>query len=259
MSAEVAAAIKRLFDILDVDPPRMSWKNAWASAARELGRTISPTEYDSAVLALVQERFLAARGAGAQTPLVRRAAGPPVTPERDLMPGVEEWLREVWLPGSALPSAEIIDRIVEDTSRARERGAGPNSQPDFLAMFLCERRTKLLTRYLDVASFEVKAANASIPAAAQQAQNHHNFVNRSYLIWPASNDEVDLIDDLTRACTARRIGLIAFSDASDPGSFRIILESTRHEPDAVLVEEFISARIAPHIQARMFGAHRNDG
>lgn len=259
MSAEVAAAIKRLFDTLDVDPRRLSWKNAWASAARELGRTISPTEYDSAVLALVQERFLAARGAGAQTPLVCSAAGPPVTPERDLMPGVEEWLREVWLPGFALPSAEIIDRIVEDTSRAREHGAGPNSQPDFLAMFLCERRTKLVTRYLDVASFEVKAANANIPAAAQQAQNHHNFVNRSYLIWPAPSDALDLIDDLTRACRTRRIGLIAFSDSTDPGSFRVILESERHEPDAALMEDFISARIAPHTQTRMFGAQLNDG
>lgn len=262
---DIQEAVRKLF-CLPEDAPRQSipYRQAWAYAARELGRPIAPEDFEAAVKALVSDEFLARRAIGSERPIVKQTPPDELGPsERELMPDVEEWLR-AWLDerAPAATGAEIIDRLLEDTSKRLPTAYDSNAHPDFLAVALMQRQTLLKARYLEATCFELKASNANINAAVQQAANQHHFAHYAYLVWHVDGErtrEDDVATKLKPECERRKLGLITFREAADHSAYQTVCEPERKSPDEAAVEKFVAAHLTKNGFGRLTSeSDRND-
>lgn len=244
----------------DNGPLGFGYRPAWATLARNLGRPIAAEEFDAAVRDLVSAGVLSGREVGSTSALVLKSDKPNVTREAKLLPDVDEWLQQEWLLSQQFESADILDRVIENTSAARVSGAGLHAHPDFVAGFLCARRTQIAMNYLETASFELKAADADMNRATQEAAKHAEYVNRAHLIWHIDGEAAgeDREAALLKACESYDIGLVVFGRADDFASYRILREPTRRERDVVMLEQFLRERVKDQTFNRLVGKEAGD-
>ncbi|MGH6950506.1 MAG: hypothetical protein ACREH4_06520 [Vitreimonas sp.] len=251
-------AIKAQFGQGEEQPTRIPFHSAWAMAARSIGRPVGADDYRGAVHALVDQAYLRPRQVHATTPLVRRLEGPTVPREKELMPSVAEWLRDAWLHKvAAPPGADIRDRILEDTSEKRVRGAGRNANPDFLAALRCLQRGAGGAYEVEVVSFELKAGDANVDPAVQEAQRHGNYVNQSYLLWHVDGvaTQESAVENLSEQCRIHEIGLIVFSDPENGETYREVRPAPRKMPTWEIRSAFLSRRVRPEAFDRIVGEY----
>lgn len=178
------------------------------------------------------------------------------------MPSVTEWLRDEWLPkAQAPPGADIRDRVLEDTSEKRVRGAGRNANPDFLAALRCQQRGAGGTHEIVVVSFELKAGDTDLNAAVQEAQRHGNYVNQSYLLWHVDGVATQqvAVERISEQCRIHEIGLIVFSDPDNRETYREVRPGPRKTPTWETRSNFLYRRVRAEVFDRIVGENSWSG
>lgn len=252
--------IKRLFAEGGEEAPyKLGFDVAWAQVARGMGAPLPKADFVEAIEALSAEGFLNRRGRTTSALVVHRAQG---ELERDLMPGVEDWLRRVWLERQRPDRRdEIIDAFVEDVHAVHPPAGGVHQQPDFLAVLCIENKARFARTFRnDVYSFELKASHADDREAVREACEHRQHVHYANLIWHVDgvNTTRERADRIGEECKHRKLGFITFTEASDEACFTQELGPVRTDVAEERVEAFIDQRLSDAHRRRLLRDGQTD-
>lgn len=191
-------------------------------------------EFDYAIRDLVLFGYLKPHLVGAERPLIRVHQAPHAPDlEKTLMPHVESWLIESWLPKQEpAAGAEIVDRIIADTSVRGPLGEGKNSRPDFIAVVREQELGGLHNTILHAHSFELKSAGAKVADAVRQTHNHSANVHFSHLVLalaPGAGPGDEDVVQTAEQCRHHGVGFISFTDKEDHESYFIHVQPKRKD------------------------------
>lgn len=137
---------------------------------------------------------------------------------------------------------------VEVTALQGRRATGGTwSRPDIVSV---EVRTFAYVpgKYLEVATFEVKAANAINVQAVYEALAHRRAATHSYVVLhvPAEQAEhlEDAVGDVAEAARAHGIGVITAADPDDYNTWEDREEARRIEPDPERLNTFVATQLS---------------
>lgn len=137
---------------------------------------------------------------------------------------------------------------VEVTALQGRRATGGTwSRPDIVCV---EVRTFVYVpgKYLEVATFEVKAANAINVQAVYEALAHRRAATHSYVLLHVPPDKADQLEeavaDVAEAARAHGIGVITAADPSDYETWEDREEARRVEPDPERLNAFVATQLS---------------
>ncbi|MEU4806369.1 hypothetical protein [Actinosynnema sp. NPDC023587] len=138
---------------------------------------------------------------------------------------------------------------VEITALQGRRATGGTwSRPDIVSV---EVRTFAYVpgKYLEVATFEVKASNAVNVQAVYEALAHRRSATHSYVLLHIPADQADHLEDavadVAEAARAHGIGVITAADPHDYDTWEDREEARRVEPDPERLNTFVATQLAP--------------
>ncbi|MFY1636280.1 hypothetical protein ACN27F_23910 [Solwaraspora sp. WMMB335] len=136
---------------------------------------------------------------------------------------------------------------VEVTALQGRRATGGTwSRPDLVSV---EVRTFAYVpgKYLEVTTFEVKAANAINVQAVYEALAHRRAATHSYVLLhvPAQQAEAleDAVADVAEAARTHGIGVVTAADADDYDTWEEREEARRVEPDPERLNAFVATQL----------------
>jgi hypothetical protein len=136
---------------------------------------------------------------------------------------------------------------VEITALQGRRATGGTwSRPDIVSV---EVRTFAYVpgKYLEVATFEVKAANAINVQAVYEALAHRRAATHSYVLLHVPADQVDSLEDavadVAEAARSHGIGVITAVDPEDYNTWEDREEARRVEPDPERLNAFVATQL----------------
>ncbi|MGH3913586.1 MAG: hypothetical protein ACRDTC_09260 [Pseudonocardiaceae bacterium] len=136
---------------------------------------------------------------------------------------------------------------VEVTALQGRRATGIWSRPDIVSV---EVRTFAYVpgKYLEVATFEVKAANAINVQAVYEALAHRRAATHSYVLLHVPTDHADYLEDdvadVAEAARAHGIGVITAADPEDYDTWEDREEARRIEPDPERLNAFVATQLS---------------
>jgi hypothetical protein len=131
--------------------------------------------------------------------------------------------------------------------RGRRATGGIWSRPDIVSV---EVRTFAYVpgKYLEVATFEVKVANAINVQACYEALAHRRAATHSYVLLHVPADQSDNLEDdvadVAEAARAHGIGVIAAADPADYRTWEEREEARRVEPDPERLNTFVATQLS---------------
>jgi hypothetical protein len=121
------------------------------------------------------------------------------------------------------------------------------SRPDLVSV---EVRTFAYVpgKYLEIATFEVKAANAINVQAVYEALAHRRSATHSYVLLHVPTGQADQLEDATNdvaeAARAHGIGVITVGDPEDYDTWEDREEARRVEPDPERLNTFVATQLS---------------
>lgn len=242
-----------ILEILKTGSPSRRWDDLWVLAGLRIQRPIPAAEMQAAISSLQARGTVRLRG-GAVLVVVLANGEPPeqvesrspdlsndaggLPSEAQLMPALDKWLRDRFLPGLG----QNAEAIVRDTSRGGPR-SGVWSRPDY-AVAAVRRYLYSSLREVDLYGFELKRANAASVVGVHEALAHTRWVHFSYLVWhvpdaPAVSPDLEAIRG---ECARHGVGLVTFIDPDRVESWRTELGPEKHPTDPSSIECFIEER-----------------
>lgn len=131
--------------------------------------------------------------------------------------------------------------------QGRRATGGMWSRPDIVSV---EVRTfpYVPGKYLEVATFEVKAVNAINVQAVYEALAHRRAATHSYVLLhvpPGQADQVeDDVVDVAEAARSHGIGVVTAADPRDYSTWEEREEARRVEPDPERLNSFVAAQLS---------------
>lgn len=131
--------------------------------------------------------------------------------------------------------------------QGRRATGGVWSRPDLVSV---EVRTFAYVpgKYLEIATFEVKAANAINVQAVYEALAHRRAATHSYVLLHAPTEQAgqleDAIADVAEAARAHGIGVITVADPQDYDTWEDREEARRVEPDPERLNTFVATQLS---------------
>jgi len=131
--------------------------------------------------------------------------------------------------------------------QGRRATGGMWSRPDIVSV---EVRTFAYVpgKYLEVATFEVKAANAINVQAVYEALAHRRAATHSYVLLhvPADQSEQveDAVADVAEAARTHGIGVVTAADPDDYDTWEEREEARRVEPDPERLNAFVATQLS---------------
>jgi hypothetical protein len=136
---------------------------------------------------------------------------------------------------------------VEITALQGRRATGGTwSRPDIVSV---EVRTFAYVpgKYLEVATFEVKAANAINVQAVYEALAHRRAATHSYVLLHVPAEQADQLEDavsdVAEAARTHGIGVITAADPNDYDTWEDREEARRVEPDPERLNAFVATQL----------------
>lgn len=136
---------------------------------------------------------------------------------------------------------------VEITALQGRRATGGTwSRPDIVSV---EVRTFAYVpgKYLEVATFEVKAANAINVQAVYEALAHRRAATHSYVLLHVPAEQADQLEDavadVAEAARTHGIGVITAADPDDYDTWEDREEARRVEPDPERLNAFVATQL----------------
>ncbi|MEV6597575.1 hypothetical protein AB0M36_11995 [Actinoplanes sp. NPDC051346] len=137
---------------------------------------------------------------------------------------------------------------VEITALQGRRSTGGTwSRPDIVSV---EVRTFAFVpgKYLEVASFEIKAANAINVQAVYEALAHRRSATHSYVLLHVPADQAEQLEedvaDVAEAARTHGIGVITAADPDDYNTWEDREEARRIEPDPERLNNFVATQLS---------------
>jgi hypothetical protein len=140
--------------------------------------------------------------------------------------------------------------IVEITARQGRRETGGKwTRPDLTVV----SSTTLLyypTKLFDVTTFEVKPSDGFDVTAVYEALAHRRAATRSYVLVhiPPAQQALDTvqsaIEQVSTEAKRHGIGVIVASDPASYDAWDEKVEAVRHEPDPLLLNEFLAIQLS---------------
>ncbi|MDQ7907638.1 hypothetical protein RB614_24250 [Phytohabitans sp. ZYX-F-186] len=130
--------------------------------------------------------------------------------------------------------------------QGRRVTGGTWSRPDIVSV---EVRTFAYVpgKYLEVATFEVKAANAINVQAVYEALAHRRAATHSYVLLHVPADQADNLEDdvadVAEAARAHGIGVVTAADPQDYDTWEEREEARRVEPDPERLNAFVATQL----------------
>ncbi|MFV2088706.1 hypothetical protein [Micromonospora sp. LOL_021] len=131
--------------------------------------------------------------------------------------------------------------------QGRRATGGVWSRPDIVSV---EVRTFAYVpgKYLEVATFEVKAANAINVQAVYEALAHRRAATHSYVLLHVPADHADSLEDdvadVAEAARAHGIGVVTAADPADYDTWEEREEARRIEPDPERLNNFVATQLS---------------
>lgn len=131
--------------------------------------------------------------------------------------------------------------------QGRRVTGGTWSRPDIVSV---EVRTFAFVpgKYLEVATFEVKAANAINVQAVYEALAHRRAATHSYVVLHVPADQAEQLEeavaDVAEASRAHGIGVITAADPGDYNTWEDREEARRIEPDPERLNAFVATQLS---------------
>jgi hypothetical protein len=131
--------------------------------------------------------------------------------------------------------------------QGRRATGGMWSRPDIVSV---EVRTFAYVpgKYLEVATFEVKAANAINVQAVYEALAHRRAATHSYVLLHVPAEQADQLEDavadVAEAARAHGIGVITAADPEDYDTWEDREEARRVEPDPERLNTFVATQLS---------------
>jgi hypothetical protein len=142
------------------------------------------------------------------------------------------------------------DFVVEITARQGRRDTGGRwTRPDLTIV----SSTTLMfypTKIFDVTTFEVKPTDMFDVTAVYEALSHRRAATRSYVLVHIPQEQQQqgtvqaAVEQVSAEAKRHGIGLIVAADAGTYGDWDVEVEAARHEPDPVLLNDFLSAQLS---------------
>jgi hypothetical protein len=130
--------------------------------------------------------------------------------------------------------------------QGRRATGGMWSRPDIVSV---EVRTFAYVpgKYLEVATFEVKAANAINVQAVYEALAHRRAATHSYVLLHVPAEQADQLEDavadVAEAARGHGIGVITAADPDDYDTWEDREEARRVEPDPERLNSFVATQL----------------
>ena len=131
------------------------------------------------------------------------------------------------------------------------------SRPDIVSV---EVRTFafLPGKYLEVVTFEVKAANAINVQGVYEALAHRRSATRSYLLLHVPTDQAavleQLVADVTNVARSHGVGVVTAADPGDYQTWDERAEADRVEPDPERLDTFIAVQLSDKTRMKIVKA-----
>lgn len=131
--------------------------------------------------------------------------------------------------------------------QGRRATGGLWSRPDIVAV---EIRTFPFVpgKYLEVSTFEVKAASAINVQAVYEALAHRRAATHSYVLLHVPNDQAEFLDqnvsDVAEVARSHGIGVVTADDPADYQTWDEREEASRIEPDPDRLNSFVAAQLS---------------
>jgi hypothetical protein len=177
-------------------------------------------------------------------------AGTP--PETALYEPITRVLRKEWALDERLPLETLH---VEETAKQGRRATGGTwTRPDITAISV---RTfpHVPGKFVDVWTFEIKAAEALDVTGIFEAAAHARSATRSYALLQISDDLDPDKDPLIKRCEdeARRlgVGLVTFVEPGDFETWTTLVRAPQLHTDPQLLEDFISGQLPEGMRAKL--------
>lgn len=126
----------------------------------------------------------------------------------------------------------------------------PHLEPPRSAFASVEVRTFAYVpgKYLEVATFEVKAANAINVQAVYEALAHRRSATHSYVLLHVPPDQVALLEDVVadvgEAARGHGIGVVTAAEPDDYQTWEEHEEARRVEPDPERLNSFVASQLS---------------
>ena len=173
----------------------------------------------------------------------------PVIPEISLYPAVKDFL-DIRFSQLRQPPSSISLWRSELTPHLDIGLSGKWTRPDLAAVHVWRHRFGPVFN-LDLHSFEVKRADNCDEISVFEALAQARIVHFSHLVWhrPNPSNLTDRFESIKENCRAFGVGLITFTDHTDPHSFTVHgdVVAKRHDPDLRLVDRYIEAAFPTHL------------
>lgn len=172
----------------------------------------------------------------------------PVGAETELYPIVKRFLDERFSQLRQPPSAIALWKS-EHTPTLGIDFPGRWTRPDLAAVHVWRHKFAPVVN-VDLHSFEVKRSDHCTEISVFEALAHTRIAHFAHVVWhrPEPTAQVERFRSVESSCRAFGVGLISFSDHTDPASFTVhSVEARRASPDPILVDRFIEAAFPDHI------------
>ncbi|WP_157935902.1 hypothetical protein [Paracoccus zhejiangensis] len=168
--------------------------------------------------------------------------------ERDLYAPLYEAIESRWINRFGLDEAVVA----ETHSRGSKETGGTYTRPDITAVGI--RRYVYLPKRLEVVTFEVKPANNITIMGVLEAIAHREAAHRSYVVYAASADSFEGAIESERILQMAQkygVGVVIVEDPGEVGTWDILVDAIRHEPDPVRLDRFLGDLPSDHMKKQL--------
>jgi len=163
--------------------------------------------------------------------------------EADLYAPVAEALRDGWSK-----TLRHHNYLVQVTGKQGSKATGGMwTRPD-VTVVAVDTYAYVPGRFLEVITYEVKAAGAWSVAGVFEAASHSRFATQTYLLIHAPKGTESLPEEdferLQKECARFQIGLGLFRDPASYDTYDFLVDPERRQPDPADMDRFISQQLS---------------
>jgi hypothetical protein len=174
----------------------------------------------------------------------RPAPAPQYRREKDLYKPVEEALRDGW--SKTLRHHNYLVQITG--AQGRKATGGVWTRPD-ITVVAVDTYAYVPGKFLEVITYEVKAAGNWGVAGVFEAAAHSRFATQTYLLLHAPGGRESIkgedLERLQEECARFGIGLGLFQDPSSYDTYDFLVDPERRQPNPAETDRFIEQQLSP--------------
>jgi hypothetical protein len=156
--------------------------------------------------------------------------------ERPLYQPIKETIESTWIRRFGFDDV----RVEETHSRGKKNTGGTFTRPDITVVGV--RRYVFLSKRLEVVSFEIKTEDTIGIIGVLEAVAHREAAHRAYVIYATSRAKFEVAAEAERIIELAQkygVGIVLSEKPADVGSWEILIDALRHEPDPARLDRFL--------------------